>query len=87
MALGQSFFFTTLTLNLTRRATFCFQRISGKPPLEAQLIADEVGLSAAGTVAAITGVATADPLGASLSASYLALEAGEAQKRNGRTGR
>ena len=78
---GQSFLLTPLTLNLTRRVTFCAQRCMGASPADASKVADEIGLSAAATVATITGVLTADPAGAALSASYLAVELGEADTR------
>lgn len=79
---GQSFLLTPLTLNLTRRVTFCAQRCMGASLNEASKTADEIGMSAAATVATIAGVLTVDPAGAALSATYLAVESGEADVRH-----
>lgn len=83
MPFGQSVLLTSLTLGLTRRATFCVQRCCGASPEEASRAADEIGLSAATTVAALASVLTVDPIGSALSAGYIAAEAGEAERRHG----
>lgn len=84
---GQSLLFTTLTLNLTRRVTYCAKRTFGASPAEAQKAADDIALSAASTVAGLTSVLTVDIPGAALSAAYLAAETGEAERRSGEAGK
>lgn len=83
---GQSFLFTTLTLNLTRRVTYCTKRCFGATAAEASRAADEIAIPAAAAVAAMTSVLTVDPAGAALSASYIAAESGEAENRHGSPG-
>jgi hypothetical protein len=87
MPFGQSALLTSLTLGLTRRATFCVQRCCGASPEAATRAADEVGLSAAATVAAVAGILTLDPIGSAISAGYIAAEAGEAERRHAGDGK
>jgi hypothetical protein len=87
MPFGQSALLTSLTLGLTRRATFCIQRCCGASPEEATLAADEIGLSAATAVATVAGILTLDPIGSALSAGYIAAESGEAERRHAKDGR
>ncbi len=86
MPFGQSFLLTPLTLNLTRRATFAVSRCFGQSAKDAMTIADEAGIVAASVVATATAIVTLDPTGATLSASYIALEMGEREAREREAG-
>jgi hypothetical protein len=78
---GQSFFLTSISLNMTRRVTFTACRFLGKPLREAAEIADDVAISAASVIGTAAAIVTLDPAGGAASAGYIVLEHAEAQKR------
>ena len=73
---------TVIGTNLSRRVAFTACRVLlGYSAREATEAADEAALTAGSFVMAVSGSLTLDPLGTTAAASYLALEAKEAEVR------
>lgn len=79
---GQSALFTTISMNITRRVVFCIRRNLGESPYDAMEAANETAIAAGSTTGAVAAVLTLDPVGAALSAGYVALEASEAKRQS-----
>jgi hypothetical protein len=78
MSFGQSAFSAFMVGNITKRLTYLGARhCFGKSPREADLLSDDLSLSAAATVGTMVSVLTLDPAGGALTMGYCKLLASE----------
>jgi 6-phosphogluconolactonase (cycloisomerase 2 family) len=82
MPFGQSAFSAFVVGNVTKRLTYLSARhCFGKSPREADLLSDDLSLSAASSVGTMVSVLTLDPVGGALTMGYCNLLASEMESK------